>query len=592
MEYSVEARHILNSCGTFDSTLAHKPVNSRIESTVFTRFVKKFQVPSTDNEALLKQQCDESWIEFEHNLEQLDILGNISRLSPTDRCALYKARVRLSEITRGFKLAIKNANINITPGETFIPSQGRVSVFQKLNKKSHWTTTWNCLEDTVDLIYYHPQLKRCAKYWFNWDRSYLRDLYLKHVSTTKDIGREVFKDQLLDNVLTIVDGSRGSSVPKDNEKRRFINVEAFFSVLLQNLLAQFIRRRLKNYGNDLDEGQEHHKQMISDPKFCTIDKSNASDSNHYDQTKWMFDLPSCKKLYEKIIAYRSYNCKIGKEWHTPYKVSSMGNGFTFELMTLILYSIASTLDPLARVYGDDVIVSNAVADQYIRIVEALGWRLNMSKTFVRSPLRESCGAFYDDEYGYITCFDNHYNENLNDVIVTCNKVYRIKTEHTNTTVCEFFSRLHADLLDLVPRRLKGPVLRDKLTLNTHVWVNNSRKIHSNDEFLRERHQKVVNNYQKVFLSWQLHLNGKGEFQKNFPIVVVDTPHYVPKLNSNMHTRKTVKHGSQFASILYAGRRTKDVNGNEGEWRTKLACVTLDGHLFYLSDLTDVLSTWA
>jgi hypothetical protein len=83
------------------------------------------------------------------------------------------------------------------------------------------------------------------------------------------------------------------------------------------------------------------------------------------------------------------------------KVSSMGNGFTFELESLLFWALASsvlsllcTSKPLLAVYGDDIIVPSSVAHTLLWILRFVGFTPNASKTFIRGPFRESCGKHY------------------------------------------------------------------------------------------------------------------------------------------------------------------------------------------------------
>jgi hypothetical protein len=87
------------------------------------------------------------------------------------------------------------------------------------------------------------------------------------------------------------------------------------------------------------------------------------------------------------------------------KFSSMGNGFTFELETLIFAAIAlvitrecgfsGRLGSDVFVFGDDIIVKNGVARPLKSVLEFLGFELNAEKSyFGDEPFRESCGGDY------------------------------------------------------------------------------------------------------------------------------------------------------------------------------------------------------
>jgi hypothetical protein len=88
-------------------------------------------------------------------------------------------------------------------------------------------------------------------------------------------------------------------------------------------------------------------------------------------------------------------------WYRLEKFSSMGNGFTFELETLIFATLARTVvsmnggDP-SRVscYGDDLIVPSSDYKDVMAALRMFGFQPNMKKTFAEGPFRESCGGDY------------------------------------------------------------------------------------------------------------------------------------------------------------------------------------------------------
>jgi hypothetical protein len=78
----------------------------------------------------------------------------------------------------------------------------------------------------------------------------------------------------------------------------------------------------------------------------------------------------------------------------------MGNGYTFEMETLIFWAAVRvcrrhTRDHAPfRVYGDDIICGKQTADLLLPFLAWLGFPCNSSKTFLEGPFRESCGADY------------------------------------------------------------------------------------------------------------------------------------------------------------------------------------------------------
>jgi hypothetical protein len=79
------------------------------------------------------------------------------------------------------------------------------------------------------------------------------------------------------------------------------------------------------------------------------------------------------------------------------KFSSMGNGYTFALETLIFWALGKAVNSLTggvvlSVYGDDIICSDCSAALLMEVLQWCGFVLNRDKSFVTGPFRESCGA--------------------------------------------------------------------------------------------------------------------------------------------------------------------------------------------------------
>jgi hypothetical protein len=85
----------------------------------------------------------------------------------------------------------------------------------------------------------------------------------------------------------------------------------------------------------------------------------------------------------------------------------MGNGFTFELESLIFYAVVKAtceemglndfeINRSVAVYGDDIIVPRAVAPQLYERLTLFGFAVNEDKSFTKGFFFESCGADYYD----------------------------------------------------------------------------------------------------------------------------------------------------------------------------------------------------
>jgi hypothetical protein len=75
------------------------------------------------------------------------------------------------------------------------------------------------------------------------------------------------------------------------------------------------------------------------------------------------------------------------------KFSSMGNGSTFSIETIVFAAACASLGSVAfSVYGDDIIIEQALATPLIELLEYLGFIINRDKSYIDGPFRESCGV--------------------------------------------------------------------------------------------------------------------------------------------------------------------------------------------------------
>lgn len=196
-----------------------------------------------------------------------------------------------------------------------------------------------------------------------------------------------------------VSGSILFTVPKNADIDRVACKEPDLNVFIQKSFGNQIRYLLKRKGIDLNDqtiNGELARQGSIDGRLATLDLSSASDSVTVELVRWL--LPPDWFYY--LDAARSHTITIdGIE--TPISMfSSMGNGFTFELESLIFYSLARAMNFMLgyrgriSVYGDDIIVPTETAPYLIQLLRAVGFTVNSEKSFIDGPFRESCGAYW------------------------------------------------------------------------------------------------------------------------------------------------------------------------------------------------------
>lgn len=201
-------------------------------------------------------------------------------------------------------------------------------------------------------------------------------------------------------VPEVVRGNRFTTVPKDATKDRGIAVEASISSFYQLGIGRFIRRRLKRFNLDLEHGQDIHRRVACEASvtgaLATLDLSNASDTVSMELVKIL--LP--RRWFDLLSSLRAPRTFIEGKWVVLEKFSSMGNGFTFELETLLFAAISlaaskrdcSALGDEVFAYGDDLIVPTDSALDVMGALTFFGLAVNEEKSFWQGPFRESCGG--------------------------------------------------------------------------------------------------------------------------------------------------------------------------------------------------------
>lgn len=279
-------------------------------------------------------------------------------------------------------------------------------------------------------------------------------------------------------------GNRFTTVPKDGLKDRGICIEPSINVSYQLAVGQLIKRRLKVFGMDLTHAQDLHRSLAAEASrtgsFATIDLSNASDTVSTSLVKLL--LPP--RWFELLSSLRSTHTFIGGKWVKLEKFSSMGNGYTFELETLIFmalaYACALELGSSAlpgngiHVYGDDIIVPTDIADTVVAALKFSGFTPNSRKTFLSGSFRESCGGDYFDGKPVRAHYLKEDPHEPQHFIALANGIRRLAYgPEKDPCLWRFYQRSWHKCLDALPsaiRRLRGPVSTGDLTIHDSMWT--------------------------------------------------------------------------------------------------------------------------
>jgi len=232
---------------------------------------------------------------------------------------------------------------------------------------------------------------------------YLYHMYRSYTEWLPSYGEaEEYRRQKMGS-HSIVNGSRCSFVPKTSATSRMICVEPSLNMFYQLGLGAILEDRLRqSFGIDLTIQPEINQRLARvgslDGSLSTIDLSSASDSISLRLVENLFP----RWFFELLLSLRSRCVDIDGKSHPLWMISTMGNGFTFPLQTVIFSALLKAVSDFHQgqhcgtgtfsCFGDDLICESFCFPTVVRVLGHLGFRVNTSKTFTQGPFRESCGA--------------------------------------------------------------------------------------------------------------------------------------------------------------------------------------------------------
>jgi hypothetical protein len=228
--------------------------------------------------------------------------------------------------------------------------------------------------------------------------------------------------------LNVVDKSNVSFAPKNADTARLICTEPSLNMYAQLGLKVILDKRMKQvWGVDMEDQPEMNRFLARlgsrDGAFGTLDLSSASDRISVSLCRevlpeWFFNLLMDLRCPAANVKDYGLCVDLGM-------ISTMGNGFTFPVMTIILScavraaykTLRIPIEDLRRVtdrrevlinrtcnsynihanwavFGDDIIVRREAYDYVVSVLSLLGMSVNTTKSFNTGPFRESCGHDY------------------------------------------------------------------------------------------------------------------------------------------------------------------------------------------------------
>lgn len=246
-------------------------------------------------------------------------------------------------------------------------------------------------------------------------------LFSEYLSWDSHLGEALFWANLdKTQVFDIVEWSRATSVPKQQDKCRMIAIEPTLNMFFQQGLMNCMYDLLCKAGLDVTTLPDKHKKLAwlgsITHSVATIDFSSASDCVITELVRWILPPDWCSA----VLTVRSPSISLnGQVMELPI-VSTMGNATTFPLETLIFYclAVASVMEPeepyngcwktnpnrlvsddidrsKVSVFGDDCILPTSSARVFMTWCTSLGFTVNEEKSFYgQEGFRESCGGDY------------------------------------------------------------------------------------------------------------------------------------------------------------------------------------------------------
>ena len=224
------------------------------------------------------------------------------------------------------------------------------------------------------------------------------------------------------------------TVPKSSIIDRVACKEPEINMYLQRGVGNYLRAVLKSKaGIDLND-QSVNRDMsrlasLPNSGYATLDLSSASD---LISTQLVYDLLPLD-WFRLLDSIRVSTTLIDDEPCEMHMFSTMGNGFTFELESLIFHSLCRAVayltgtDGRIYCYGDDLIVQTSLVGLISKVFDWCGFILNRKKTHSSGAFRESCGGHYYNGYDVTPFFVREKVTTISQLIHFLNSLRRWAT---------------------------------------------------------------------------------------------------------------------------------------------------------------------
>lgn len=272
-------------------------------------------------------------------------------------------------------------------------------------------------------------------------------------------------------------------VPKDFEKKRIICKEPLFNMAIQRYYSKFLKGKLRKVGIKIEAQADFHKQLLRGDSslFATIDQSDASDRISQSLVKRLLP-PEWYTLLDRLRS-RSVKLPTG-EVHVLEKFMTQGNGFTFELETLLFWAIGKAAlllagkNPFLSVFGDDMLCYDHCADTIMLALTSVGLKVNYVKSYTDSRFKESCGTDTFDGFEVRPIYLKEFSDGVYGYFELYNRIREIARASCSGICTDVgYKRACNRILHAisVEHRLYGPPLYGDAVLQTYEYDKYSRK---------------------------------------------------------------------------------------------------------------------
>lgn len=253
---------------------------------------------------------------------------------------------------------------------------------------------------------------------------------------------------VLGSAFPVVRGNVMITVPKNEKTDRVICYEPHANIRVQLAVGDYLKKRLLKVGVDLKDQSVNRTRcrLARESGFATIDLSMASDTLSLELVHLLLP-PDWAVLLDDMRSHETL--WPDGQWRRNEKFSSMGNGFTFELESLVFYALCSAVTTDVSVFGDDIIVPQNAFNSCVELLGWSGFKVNWEKSYATGEFFESCGYEYFSNVDVTPFFIRTLPKSLDDFV------------HAHNALRDWISR------DLAPSAEWAEILRDLRRKRTH-----------------------------------------------------------------------------------------------------------------------------